>query len=114
MGRRGIEVFQSFISQAEHDLMLKVCNSKLDRLMPKYLPSHHDSVIKDYREALVSSLSPYSNPRDPFELEFINILKRTITFTEDWVKKQRIEDGIIPTEKFRWSPPHILDLKAIF
>jgi hypothetical protein len=112
MLRRGLDIIPSFISQLEHDLMLKVCNRKLARLMPAYLGSHHDSVIKDYREALVTSLSPYSKSFDPSDQHFIDIVKRMADYTQNLVYSQRKEDKFTDIKPITWSAPHILDLEV--
>jgi hypothetical protein len=55
--KRGLDIFHGFVTQREHDTMVKICDLKLKRLMPNYIDFHTDSVIKGYREAMVKTLN---------------------------------------------------------
>ncbi|TPX38175.1 hypothetical protein SmJEL517_g00181 [Synchytrium microbalum] len=95
--RAGFTLIPDFISEEEHQELIKQCNSKLRRLVGKdYSNRHFDGVIHQYRECSVSSWS-LPTPQNDGHDETRGILARA-----------RHHFPHITN----WDIPHVLDLKA--
>lgn len=57
--KNDIFVYPNFISDSEHDLLVKCCEKKLKRLANTYEMGHFDKRIHNYRECSVSSWLPH-------------------------------------------------------
>ncbi|KAK9767641.1 hypothetical protein K7432_002407 [Basidiobolus ranarum] len=89
--REDFLVFPEFITEKEHEFLIKQTEKKLKRVAgAAYLDGHFDRVINKYRECTATHWGG--------EEEKVNEIL------------QRVKD-IFPDE-YQWLPPHILDLHA--